>query len=247
MSQIETLKQLENCYDVMLPATEKSEQAFAWFSDIPHPLFNTVMHLSCRDVPTKIDALIEKVPVGNPVSFWVHPGNRADGLVEILKERGFATIMTCPLMAWSVESVTPSEWDIRAAHENMEIFNQITNAVFDFDETTGQKFADILRTLDSENYLIFSNGKPIGTGILLSNREIGGIFNIAVLPEHQKKGHARAMMEFLMHRANQLHLKQLVLLSSPTAEKLYLDVGFEKIFDIEMYARFPKQKNRRDF
>lgn len=237
MNKLEILKHLENCYDAMRPATEKSEQAFAWFSDIPHPLFNVVMHLSCKDVDAKIDTLIEKAPTGNPVSFWVHPGNRAEGLVEILKGKGFAPIITCPLMAWPVRPVITSEYNIRSAKKNMKVFNQVTSVVFHFDEIMKEKYADILKTFDSENYLLFVNDEPIATGILFSNGNIGGIFNVAVLPEHQKKGYGRAMMEFLMHRANELRLKQLVLLSSPVAEKLYSDLGFEKIFDVEMYAR----------
>lgn len=237
MDQLEVLKQLENCYDGLLPAAEKSEQAFAWFADIPHPIFNNVMHLSCEDVGAKIDTLIKKAPIGNPISFWVHPGNRAEGLVEHLKRRGFTPIFKCPLMAWSVESILPSKWDIRSAKDSMDQFNQVTSIVSHFDENTKQKYAAILEGCDSENYLIYAAGEPIGTGILFPNGEVGGIFNICVLAEHQKKGYGRAMMEFLMHRAKELDLKRLVLLSSPAAEKFYLDLGFEKIFDIDIYAQ----------
>lgn len=237
MNPFETLKNFENCYDAIYPAVEKNEEAFVWFSDIPHPLFNAVMHLSCKDVESKIDALIEKVPVGNPISFWVHPENRAEGMVEILKEKGFAHIITCPLMVWSVQPIAPSAWDIRSAKEEMGIFNQITNRVYQFDEITEKRYANILETLDSENYLLFVDDEPVATGLLFPTGNIGGIFNIAVLPEHQKKGYARTMMGFLMQRANELHLTQLVLLSAPETEKLYRDLGFVKVFDVEIYAR----------
>lgn len=119
----------------------------------------------------------------------------------------------------------------------MEVFNQITSLVSHFDGMTKQKYGNILKTFDSENYLLFVNNEPVATGILFSNGDIGGIFNVMVLPEHQKKGYGRAIMEFLMHRASELHLKQLVLLSSPVAEKLYNNLGFEKVFDIEIHAR----------
>jgi GNAT superfamily N-acetyltransferase len=243
MDRLETLKHLETCYDAMRPAAEKSEEAFAWFSDIPHPLFNVVMHLACQDVDAKIETLLERAPAGNPVSFWVHPGNRAEGLVEILKKKGFAPIIACPLMTWSVRPMTTSEWDIRSAKQTMDIFNQITSIVFHFDELTKQKYANILKTFDSENYLLFVNDEPIATGIVFPHKTIGGIFNLAVLPEHQKQGYGRALMEFLMRRANELRLQRLVLLSSPVAEKLYTNLGFEKVFDIEMYA--PSKQHQR--
>src|SRR5690606_2049485 len=219
------------------PATEKNEQTFAWFSEIPHHLFNAVMHIACKDVEAKIDSLIEKAPNDTPISFWVHPANRAEKLVEILKDKGFVSIVTCPLMAWSVKPVTLSKCDIRSAKNNMEIFNQITSIVSHFDHVTKERYESILKTFDSENYLLFVNDTPIAAGLPFSNGNIGGIFNLVVLPEHQKKGYGRAMMEFLMQRANELHLQQLVLLSSPIAEKLYHNLGFQKIFDIDIYAR----------
>lgn len=237
MNQSDTLKHLESCYNAILPAVEGNEEAFAWFSEIPHPLFNAVMHLSSENVTAKIDSLIDKVPSGNPVSFWVHPENHAEGLVEILKSKGFTHIITCPLMAWPVQAMIPSEWDIRSAKKEMKAFNQITGHVYHFDEIIASKYANILDTFNSESYLLFVDDKPVATGLLFPNGNVGGIFNIAVLPEHQKKGCARAMMTFLMLRANELHLRQLVLLSAPDTEKLYNDLGFEKVFDIEIYAR----------
>jgi ribosomal protein S18 acetylase RimI-like enzyme len=66
-----------------------------------------------------------------------------------------------------------------------------------------------------EKYLLYVDGNPIATGILVLHEDGGGIFNIAVLPEYQKKGYGRAIMQFLMNRAYSLDLHQLVLLSSP--------------------------------
>ncbi len=237
MSQFEILTHLEHCYHAMFPATENSEQAFAWFVDIPSPLFNSVMHLKSKNVIEKVDTLIQKVPLGNPISFWIHPENRADALVDILTERGFSPIIKCPLMDWQVQAVEKSSHDIRSAHEDMAIFNQITSAVFHFDKLMKEKYGAILERLNSENYLIFSEGIPIGTGILFPHKEIGCVLNVTVLPEHQRKGYGRAMMHFLMNRAHQIHLKKLVLLSSPSAEEFYLDLGFAKTFDIDIYAR----------
>ena len=235
MDKFEALQHFENCYDAMRPAAEKSDQAFVWFSDIPHFLFNAVMHLSCNDVSSKIDALIERAPVGNSISFWVHPENRANGLVEMLKERGFTPMIACPLMTWSVKPIAIPECDIRLA--NMETFDQITKTVFHFDEITMKKYSALIKNFDSENYLIFAEGQPIGTGILFPNGKVGGIFNIAILPEYQRKGYGQAMMRFLMGRAQHLHLEHLILLSSPQAKTFYRNLGFEKIFDIDIYAR----------
>lgn len=233
----DSLTHLENCYHAMLPAAEKSDEAFAWFSDIPNFIFNAVMHLSCENVSEKVDALIGQVSAGNLISFWVHPGNRAESLVDILEDKGFAPVLTCPLMFWPVQAIEAKSADIRSTQNNMDVFNDITSAVFHFDEITKEKYAHILTTLASENYLLYVNGKPVATGLLYVNGHVGGVFNIAVLPEQQCKGYGEAMMKFLMQRAHALQLKELVLLSSPDGKKLYSNLGFKKVYDIEMYAR----------
>ena len=136
MQKIEILKRFESCYEVAKSAEENSDQAFAWFTNIPDPFFNAIMHLTCDNVGTKVDALINKVAVGIPISFWVHSQNRAEGLVDILKARGFGPIITCPLMAWSVQPVVSPECDIRPA--DMQIFHQIMSTVYQFGQMSKQ-------------------------------------------------------------------------------------------------------------
>ncbi len=38
MNKLETLIEFENFYDLIQPAQEKGEEAFVWYSGIPHPL-----------------------------------------------------------------------------------------------------------------------------------------------------------------------------------------------------------------
>ncbi len=234
----EVLRQMEQCYETICPARENSEETFAWFSGLSHPLFNAVMHLSCRpeQIASKVDELIASAPSTVPISFWVHPKNNAPGLAETLKQKGFQPAVSCPLMSWKVtQPKVVAKADIRPA--NMEIFHDITATVNQFDDKFKQEFIAIMRAFKSENYLIYADDHPVGTGVLLSMGTVGGIFNLATLPEHQKKGHGRAMMLFLMNRAHELGLQRLVLLSSPAAEKLYTDLAFRKAFDVVLYVK----------
>jgi GNAT superfamily N-acetyltransferase len=238
MQPFEVLQQLENCYDAMRPAQEKSDQACVWLSGIPHPFFNVVMHLSCLDPAQKVDALLETVSHEHPLSFWVHPGNQVHGLKEVLQERRFTPVISCPLMAWLVQSVSTTSCDIcPVLSNNMDAFMEITARVLEMDGIVKEAYAKFIGQSSIEKYLLYVGGHPISTGILVLHGNMGVIFNIAVLPEYQKKGYGRAVMRFLMNRAISLGLHQLVLLSSPSAEKFYLDLGFEKIFDIDVYAK----------
>lgn len=238
MQSFEVLERLENCYDAMYPAQEKNDQACVWLSDIPHPFFNVVMHLSCQDVIHKVDTLLEMTLKEHPLSFWVHQGNRAPSLEEVLQERHFIPLIKCPLMFWSVQSISSTSCDIRPVHGgNIDAFMEITKRVLEIDGVIKEAYAKFIDQSSIEKYLLYVDGNPIATGILVLRENVGGIFNIAVLPEYQKNGYGRAIMKFLMNRAYSLDLHQLVLLSSPSAEQFYFDLGFEKAFDIDVYGK----------
>ncbi len=121
--------------------------------------------------------------------------------------------------------------------KRMGIFHEISAITSEFDETMKKTFEKLIENIDCENYLIYSEGRPVGTGILFPNGKIGGIFNISTLPTDQRKGYGKAMMLFLMNRASELGLEHLLLLSSPAAVKLYTDLGFKKAFNMEIFFK----------
>lgn len=229
----ETLLEFEKLYDTIKPAQKKSKEAFVWFSGVPHPFLNAVLHLSCEDVTAKVDALITETSPSIPLSFWVHSENHAEGLVEVLKQRGFACMITCPLMTWSVKPLSTFKADVRPA--DRERFYDILSAVYQFDEGIKASFRKLMDNVKCENYLIYIDGKPIGSATLVVNGSIGGVFNDATLP--QRREASLAMMQFLMQRSYELKLTQLIVLSSPEAEKLYGSLGFENVCNIEIYSR----------
>jgi N-acetylglutamate synthase-like GNAT family acetyltransferase len=239
MDPVEIIHHLENCYDAMVPAFEKSDRAFVWISHFPHPFFNSIMRLSCQgDVGVEVDRLIAQVPPEVPFSFWVHSQNRSEGLIEALLERDFVSGITCPVMIWDVERVKLPQFEVCPA--DMEIFHEISAVTSEFDETLKKAFEKLIQNIDCENYLVYSEDKAVGTGMLFQNGPIGGIFNISTLPEYQKKGYGKATMLFLMNRALELGLEHLLLLSSPVATKLYTDLGFKKAFDVEIFFQTNK-------
>lgn len=229
---MEILHQFESCYEAMLPAQEKGEEAFVWFSGLPHFFFNPVMHLRCQDTKKKVDEVLQGAPGG--VSFWVHPENRAEGLAETLEGKGFINAMKCPLMGWDVGIIEAVAGDFRKG--DAEVFDQMTSVIFSMEGELLDEFCGLMKKIHSENYILYVDGKPAATGILLPNGTSGGVFNLGVLPEFRGKGLARKMMAFLMCRAGELKLSKLVLLSSPELEQMYTSLGFEKAFDVEIFA-----------
>jgi len=236
MTAFEVLQEFEHFYNALKPAQENTPKCFAWFSGIPHPLFNAVMHLkSDKNLVARVDALISQAPTGVPLSFWVHSQNASTTLTKVLSEKGFRPLIVCPLMTWSVRPIALPSSVIKPAH--LEIFNHILATVYHFDEVVKEGFSTLIDNRKAEHYLIHLDDRPVGTGTIITNGETAGVFNMATLPEYQKRGCGRTMTQFLMKRAFDLGLKKLVLLSSPIAENLYSDLGFTKCFDIAIYAR----------
>lgn len=265
---------LEASFEALLPAQEKSAEAFVWFSKVPYPLFNSVMHLSYEGkVGEKIDAILAKAPENTPLCFWLHPLNRCTGLAEALRERGFVSAGLCPAMEWKVGPVAApkllpdhervcqnldsdfsgrqsrmgkdepknrkelcgQELEVKPA--DMKIFHEIMGRALQLDPAVKEGLEKFLKSDKIESFLVYFDGKPVGTGSLMILGKKGAIFNVAVLPEFQRKGAGTAISQAMMRRAYELRLEDLVLQSSPEAEKLYSNLGFKKVFEIELYIR----------
>lgn len=236
MKKSDVLQHFENLYNAIKPAQESSQEAFAWFSTISHPLFNAIIHLRCADVGRKVDIILQQAPPDAPISFWVHPENRANGLIDILKERGFQPVITCPLMSWKINPISPPKFDIRpVTPANKETFYDIISTVYQLNEEVKIEFQKLIETCDCEDYILYIDGSPASTGTLMVNGPIGGIFNDATLPERREA--STAMMQYLMHRSAELNLQHLILLSSPEGEELYQELGFDTAFNIDIYCR----------
>lgn len=233
MDKLQALKEFESFYDAIQPAQENSDEAFAWFSQVPDPLFNAVIHLSCDRVSEKVDDLIKKASQDRPLSFWVHSENRAEGLVDVLESRNFRSIITCPLMAWNVKSTAKTNADIRPA--DTEVFHEIISVVYQMDPAVKREFRKIMDDLECENYILYADGKPVSTCTLFVQGAAGGIFNDATIPERREA--SGEIMRFVKGRAHELGLERLIVLSSPEGEKLYADLGFENLLPIEIFAR----------
>ncbi len=138
-------------------------------------------------------------------------------------------------MSWEVRSTDLPKLEVREA--DLEIFHDILGSCLHYNEEVKQASLNLLRGKNGEHYLIYLDGKPVGTGTLFVDNGMGMVAHVATLPEYQKQGVGRAMMQYLMNRASEHGLKKLILYSSHVAEKLYRNLGFQKIGEAEIYIR----------
>ena len=235
----EIIGMTESWLSSMREPQEQSREAFAWFSSIPHPRFNCVLHFSyVEEIEEHLDSLIDKAPSDAPIAFWLDPKSSSLQLIEALKNRSFVSVGCYPAMSWDVKPTDSSQLEVRVA--DMEVFHEILVTCLHYNEEVKRGSLDLLRERGGEHYLIYLEGKPVVTGTLFIEGELGAVFHLATLPEYQKRGVGRAMMQFLMQKASDRGLKKLVLHSSHVAEKLYLNLGFQKIDDVEIYIRQPE-------
>lgn len=236
MDRLQILRDFEQFYHTIHPAKENSDQAFFWYSGIRHPLFNAVMHLrQGKNAKNALDLILQEAPKDAPVSFWLHPCNDMAGLKEGLMARGFKLMIACPLMTWACRPITKNAADIRPG--SGESFHETLAAAFQFDEEVKEGYAKMMEGVAGENYEIFCQNIPVGTGTLFCRGKIGALFNISVRPDWQKRGLGTSLTRFLMACAAGKGIEELHLLSSPQAEKMYGGLGFKTLFEIELFAR----------
>lgn len=231
MTPLDLLRKFEDIYQAMFPATINENDAFIWLSGIPHPLFNAVMH--CKD--KHFLQCLKQIEVQTPLSFWDHSENDST-IIETVKEKGFNFAAHCSLVSWDVKNFKSIKKGI-ISPAKMDDFKDIMKAVFHMNSSILNQLIILMKNTDAENYLIYEKDKPIGTGTLIPFGKVGGVFNIAVLPEFQKKGYGTAIIEFLKQRAIELNIEKIILLTSSDGEKLYRKVGFKKALDVKIYVK----------
>ena len=223
-----SIRIFESFFAAMHPATENSDEGFAWFSGFPTPLFNFIGHFSSEQ---NLDAMLSQGPEGVPLSAW----STCDDDAEKLKARGFTPYAPCPLMERQVEAVELPSHTIR--REDGNAFYELLGKGFEMPPELCNSLRKLTEKVTSESYVATSGNDDVSCGTLLINGKVGGIFNMVTLADHQKQKHGRQILQMLMHRAHALGLEKLVLQSTPNAVKFYEHSGFSTAKPIEIYVK----------
>lgn len=233
------IQHFESFFKAMKPAVIDNEEAFVWASGLNHPMYNLITHFSCankRDAEESFDLLVKKLPSKIPHACWVHPENRSEELQDILLKRDYQLVATCPVMTWQVEPILQPSFDVCKASDK-KAFSHIFTTVFQYEPALGEALITLLYSMPAEQYFGCLDGRPVGIVTLFCNGTTGVVSNLGTLAEYQQRGCGRALMLTLMNRAYELGLRELVLGSSPVAEKLYESLGFKKRISIDMYTK----------
>ncbi len=78
-------------------------------------------------------------------------------------------------------------------------------------------------------YLALSDGAPVATGMMTRAGDVVGVLNMATVPAHRRRGHARAVLVEMLAAGVRSGARAAVLQASDAAQHLYASVGFRTV------------------
>lgn len=147
----------------------------------------------------------------------------------------------------------PSEWRVcrdlnivRVETQNqMDLFSDVQSRGFNETQESHNHWHPWLRTANNRNiqnknqmfYVGHLNGEPVGTALIVLQGETAGIYAVATLPQHRKKGISTAIMKQAIEDAKSRGAKifTLQVKQDSYVEDFYQHLGFKRIFITSMY------------
>jgi len=83
------------------------------------------------------------------------------------------------------------------------------------------------------SYVGYADGEPVCTAAIVTGAGVLGVYNVATLPGHQRKGYGEAVMR---HAIDQAGAGEIILQSTAAGLKLYERMGFRTITNVSVYA-----------
>ncbi|MGA2770936.1 MAG: GNAT family N-acetyltransferase [Bryobacteraceae bacterium] len=79
--------------------------------------------------------------------------------------------------------------------------------------------------------------EPVSTAATVMGGGAIGVYNVATMPEHQKRGYGETVMRHAVAEAQRRHgIEQTILQSTPAGHRLYERMGFRTVTSVAVYA-----------
>lgn len=171
------------------------------------------------------------------VPYWDTYGSES---YKILESRGFTKTfeqvgMSLPLTAWFPE---PERLDIRLVTNRYEARTWAELYPGAFGYRIGE---NILRHAHENTsfFLVYFQGRPIGTAIIHYTGKVAGIHGVGVIPEMRRNGFAAEIMKFTLNKAIEAGATHATLQASAMGKGLYDKLGFTEQFVMKNYNLVP--------
>jgi hypothetical protein len=90
---------------------------------------------------------------------------------------------------------------------------------------------------DLTGYVAYSGGEPVATAATVLAGGAIGVYNVATLPAHRRRGHGEAVMRYALERAREATgCERSVLQATEHGLPLYLSMGYKTVTTVSVYA-----------
>jgi ribosomal protein S18 acetylase RimI-like enzyme len=83
----------------------------------------------------------------------------------------------------------------------------------------------------------YADGEPVSTAATVTGSGAIGVYNVATLPGHQRRGYGEAVLRHALARACRKHgIARSILQSTPQGLKLYERMGYRTVTRVSVYS-----------
>ena len=222
-----------------------------FMTGLPFSLFNGVFRaqLSPEAVEASIVEVIHSAARWNvPLNWYFGPTTRPADLGQHLLRQGFAHEGEMPVLAVDLarlqEPPMPANFSIKPVtdSEGVSIWIKIVATGFGFPEQAHGALADlelglgVLPDSVARRYVGYQNDVPVATSELVLEAGVAGIYAVTTLPEARRQGIGANMTALPLLEARSQGYKIGTLQASSMGHPVYLQLGFQDVFDYEIYT-----------
>lgn len=195
-----------------------------------------------------IEQVVEFFSERNVPWYWMYPSFSTLQIGKHLEHYGLTydlpdlPAMIAPLPAPRLRTdPTINVW-LAANKNDLMAASKIRRTAFRFPENAGTTYfedmdGDWLRNENVYLYLAsIGSSIPAAIGALIIRANLPGVYVMATLPEYERKGLGRAILNRIMTDAEEMGFSHIVLTASTKGFPLYQKFGFEHAFDYIFYS-----------
>jgi len=209
-----------------------------------------------RTQSSKTDELIRKVESfssknGRKPAFYLDPSTQPVNFFEILQNAGYTEEDHETWMAHNViedlEKIDDNptiQLELVKTEEQMTVFTELFNTGFGMTTNTyGDSLISAFKNPSAEvevlHYIAKLNGKECGIASLYSSGKIGGIYNVATVPEFRRKGVGTALNKKVVSESLARNHELLILQTEANGDayRIYERMGFRPEFLASIFLK----------
>ena len=207
----------------------------------PCPDLNMIMIGPDADAPRFLEESVSQVRRQGLQAVAMLTPDIAPALEPTCRRLGLTALGNMPVMTFDVSGPSGAG----AACEFVRVADALTSALAGDVQSAAFELPRecVARSLDTvhltaggpETFIALSQGKPVAAMTVIRFGEQAGIWTMATLPEHQRKGIGRALMTCVLEQYRQAGVSRFFLSASEAGRALYLKMGFSTVGEYSVW------------